>query len=229
MFQVNNLKSGYGQSVVIDNLSFTVGENETLAVLGRNGMGKTTLFKTLMGVLPGMGGSIKLKNDELNGRESYKRVKAGLGYVPQGRHVFPSLTVEENIRAGLHVRGETEVPSELYSLFPVLFEMRKRKAGDLSGGQQQQLVIARALATNPQLVLLDEPTEGIQPSIIKEIARKINEIKKIKKISFIVTEQVLSFALEVADRIIVMEKGRVAMQAPRSEIDQATLSKYLSV
>jgi len=229
MFQVSNLKSGYGQSVVIDNLSFSVGENETLAVLGRNGMGKTTLFKTLMGVLPGMGGSIKLKDDELSGHESYKRVKAGLGYVPQGRHVFPTLTVEENIRAGLHVRGETEVPSELYSLFPVLFEMRKRKAGDLSGGQQQQLVIARALATDPKLVLLDEPTEGIQPSIIKEIARKINEIKKIKKISFIVTEQVLSFALEVADRIIVMEKGRVAMQAPRSEIDQATLSKYLSV
>lgn len=229
MFQVSNLKSGYGQSVVIDNLSFTVGENETLAVLGRNGMGKTTLFKTLMGVLPGMGGSIKLKDDELNGRESYRRVKAGLGYVPQGRHVFPTLTVEENIRAGLHVRGETEVPSELYSLFPVLLEMRKRKAGNLSGGQQQQLVIARALATDPQLVLLDEPTEGIQPSIIKEIARKINEIKKLKKISFIVTEQVLSFALEVADRIIVMEKGRIAMQAPRSEIDAATLSKYLSV
>ena len=229
MFEVRNLKSGYGQSVVIDDLSFTVGDNETVAVLGRNGMGKTTLFKTIMGVLPGMGGSIKLKSDELNGRESYRRVKAGLGYVPQGRHVFPTLTVEENIKTGLHVRGESEVPGEIYSLFPVLLEMRKRKAGNLSGGQQQQLVIARALATDPKVVLLDEPTEGIQPSIIKEIARKINEIKMVQKISFIVTEQVLSFALDVADRIIVMEKGRIALEAPRSEINEATLSKYLSV
>ena len=229
MLEVNNLKSGYGQSVVIDNLSFTVGENETVAVLGRNGMGKTTLFKTIMGVLPDMVGSIKLKSDELTGRESYRRVKAGLGYVPQGRHVFPTLTVEENIKTGLHVRGEKEVPYELFSLFPVLLEMRKRKAGNLSGGQQQQLVIARALATGPKLVLLDEPTEGIQPSIIKEIARKINEIKMAKKISFLVTEQVLSFALEIADRIIVIEKGRIALETPRSEVNQATLSKYLSV
>jgi urea transport system ATP-binding protein len=229
MFEVRNLRSGYGQSVVIDDLSFTVGENETVAVLGRNGMGKSTMFKTLMGVLPGMGGSIKLKNQELQGRESFKRVKAGLGYVPQGRHVFPTLTVEENIKTGLHVRGGSVVPDELYALFPVLQEMRKRKAGNLSGGQQQQLVIARALATNPQLVLLDEPTEGIQPSIIKEIARKINEIKMVKKISFIVTEQVLSFALDVADRIIVMEKGHIALEAPRSDVDEQTISKYLSV
>ena len=229
MMQINNIKTGYGQSIVIDNLSFQVGKNETVAILGRNGMGKTTLFKSIMGLLPTLQGSIHLNGKDVHKSESHTRVKMGLGYVPQGRMVFPSLTVEENIRTGLHVRGERTIPGDLYSLFPVLYEMRRRKAGNLSGGQQQQLAIARALATNPSVVLLDEPTEGIQPSIIKDIARTINEIKKMRDISFIVSEQILSFALAVADRVIVMEKGSIAMEAPREQVDESILSKYLSV
>ena len=227
--QINNIKTGYGQSIVIDNLSFQVGKNETVAILGRNGMGKTTLFKSIMGLLPTLQGSIHINDKDVHKSESHTRVKMGLGYVPQGRMVFPSLTVEENIRTGLHVRGERTIPGDLYSLFPVLYEMRRRKAGNLSGGQQQQLAIARALATNPSVVLLDEPTEGIQPSIIKDIARTINEIKKMRDISFIVSEQILSFALAVADRVIVMEKGSIAMEAPREQVDESILSKYLSV
>ena len=228
MLAINNLSVSYGQSVVIRDLSFSVGQNEVVAIMGRNGMGKTTLFKSLMGILPARSGSIKLGETELRPLESFQRVRDGLAYVPQGRMIFPSLSVVENIRTGMR-KGSKNVPDDIYALFPVLFEMRKRKGGNLSGGQQQQLAIARALVTNPIVLLLDEPTEGIQPSVIKDIARILNEIRKMRDITIIVSEQVLSFALEIADRLLVIDRGNFIHEDRRENVDTAKIAKYLSV
>ncbi|MGB5235025.1 MAG: ATP-binding cassette domain-containing protein, partial [Candidatus Macondimonas sp.] len=186
-------------------------------------------FKALMGVLPTRGGTIRLAQSELTGLPSHRRVHQGLAYVPQGRMIFPALTVLENIQTGLEKSRSNQVPNELFELFPVLFEMRHRKGGNLSGGQQQQLAIARALATNPRVLLLDEPTEGIQPSIIKDIANALNEIRKLRQITLIVSEQVLSFALAVADRILVLERGRIIHEDRRADADVAKITGYLSV
>jgi len=165
----------------------------------------------------------------LAGMESYQRVEHGIAYVPQGRMIFPNMTVLENIQTGLPAAAHGTVPDELYALFPVLFEMRKRKGGNLSGGQQQQLAIARALATNPKVLLLDEPTEGIQPSIIKDIAKSLKEIRKLRELTIIVSEQVLSFTLEIADRFFVIDKGSFVYEGVRASVDAATISRYLSV
>jgi urea transport system ATP-binding protein len=229
MFKVSELASGYGQSQVIRDLSFEVGKQEIVAVMGRNGMGKTTLFKTLMGILPTRGGQVSIDGTEISAMESHERVASGIAYVPQGRMIFPSMTVLENIQTGLPASASGKVPDELYALFPVLYEMRARRGGNLSGGQQQQLAIARALATNPKVLLLDEPTEGIQPSIIKDIARSLKEIRKIRELTIIVSEQVLSFTLEIADRFFVIDKGRFAYEDTRANVDAATISRYLSV
>ena len=167
MFQIENLNAGYGESQVLRDVSFGVAPRESVAVMGRNGMGKTTLLKALIGMLPARSGSIRLEGRELAGLESYQRVRSGLAFVPQGRMIFPFLTVEQNILAGAGERGARTVPEYLYRFFPVLKEMRARKGGNLSGGQQQQLAIARALMSEPKVLILDEPTEGIQPSIIK--------------------------------------------------------------
>jgi urea transport system ATP-binding protein len=156
-------------------------------------------------------------------------VAQGIGYVPQGRQIFSTLTVEENIQTGLENAQSKQVPDEIYALFPVLFDMRKRKGGNLSGGQQQQLAIARALVTNPKVLLLDEPTEGIQPSVIKDIAKALNEIRKTREIAILVSEQVLSFALDVADRLFVIEGGRFVHQSTRDAGDSARIREYLSV
>ena len=229
MFNVTNLASGYGQSQVIHDLNFTVQKQEIVAVMGRNGMGKTTLFKTLMGILPTRGGSVQVDGTEISAMESHDRVANGIAYVPQGRMIFPSMTVLENIQTGLPASAGGKVPEELYALFPVLYDMRGRRGGNLSGGQQQQLAIARALATNPKVLLLDEPTEGIQPSIIKDIAKSLKEIRKIRELTIIVSEQVLSFTLEIADRFFVIDKGRFAYEDTRANVDAATISRYLSV
>jgi urea transport system ATP-binding protein len=229
MFTVSNLASGYGTSVVIPDLSLSAGKNEIVAVLGRNGMGKTTLFKSLIGILPARSGRLEVDGVDVTKMESHQRVAQGIAYVPQGRMVFPTLTVEENIRTGLRLKGRSEVPEDLYSLFPVLFDMRRRKAGNLSGGQQQQLVIARALATEPKVLLLDEPTEGIQPSIIKDIAKSLKEIRNLKGLTILVSEQVLSFALEVADRLMVIDKGRFIYEDTRENVDSQKISGYLAV
>src|SRR5690606_36805817 len=170
---------------------FTLEKNETLAIMGRNGMGKTTLMKALMGILRSRKGSVKLAGKDLTAMESYQRVAAGLAYVPQGRMILGTMTVEENIRTGLETAADKRIPDDIYSLFPVLHDMRKRKGGNLSGGQQQQLAIARALVSNPKVLILDEPTEGIQPSVIMDIARVLNEIRKMRELSIIVSEQVL--------------------------------------
>jgi urea transport system ATP-binding protein len=225
---VNQIAVGYGQSQVIPGLSFSAGENEIVAIMGRNGMGKTTLFKALIGILPMRAGSIVLAGRELSGKESFERVAEGLAYVPQGRMIFPKLTVEDNIRAGLRSRKE-EVPEELFEFFPVLKDMRGRRGGNLSGGQQQQLAIARALASHPKVLLLDEPTEGIQPSIIKDLARILKEIRDRKGLSIVVSEQVLSFALEIADRVLVIDRGKITHETPRAEIDAESVSRMLSI
>ena len=229
MLTVSDLRVSYGMSEVIHGINLEVGENETVAIMGRNGMGKTTLFKSLIGMIPCSGGEITFNDKKLSKLQSYQRVASGIAYVPQGRMVFPSLTVEENIMAGLEVTGRRKVLDDIYELFPVLLEMRHRKAGNLSGGQQQQLAIGRALAADPKVLLLDEPTEGIQPSIIKQLATTLNEIKQLRKISIVVSEQVLSFALNVADRMLVIDKGQIVHEAVGDQIDRAHISSYLSV
>jgi urea transport system ATP-binding protein len=228
LLNVDGLQVAYGQSQVIPGLSFDAQQSEIVAVMGRNGMGKSTLFKALIGILPVRAGTIVLGGKPLVGKEPFERVAAGLAYVPQGRMIFPTLTVEENIKAGLRP-GEKRVPAEIYSFFPVLDEMKRRRGGNLSGGQQQQLAIARALASDPRVLLLDEPTEGIQPSIIKELAQILKQIRDRRGLTIVVSEQVLSFAMEIADRLLVLDRGRVIQQSRREEVDQKTVARLLSI
>jgi urea transport system ATP-binding protein len=229
MLEVKKLNVYYGESHVIRNVSFTLDESETVAVMGRNGMGKSTLFKAMIGLLPVRSGTIELNGTELQTAKSYEHVAAGLAYVPQGRMIFPLLTVEENILAGMETSGSDRVPEYIYETFPVLKEMRSRKGGNLSGGQQQQLAIARALVANPKVLLLDEPTEGIQPSIIKDIARTLNELKQERKFSLLVSEQVLSFAIEIADRFLIIDKGELVHEERRESIDSEKIRSYLTI
>jgi len=229
MLNVNKLHVRYGQSEALHGITFSAKRNETVAIMGRNGMGKTTLFKSLIGILPLKSGTIAIDGKDISKDESYQRVAKGVAYVPQGRMIFPTLTVEENIQTGLENARHKQIPDEIYALFPVLFDMRARKGGNLSGGQQQQLAIARALVTNPKVLLLDEPTEGIQPSIIKDIAKALNEIRKMREITIVVSEQVLSFAMEVADRLFVIEGGRLVHESTRAGTDTARIKQFLSV
>ncbi len=228
ILQAQHVQVGYGQSEVIHELDLEVEEGEIVAVMGLNGMGKTTLMKALIGILPLMSGSILLGSKDISSKQPYERVVAGLAYVPQGRMVFPRLTVEENIQAGLRSDKES-VPPELYKFFPVLEEMRKRRGGNLSGGQQQQLVIARALASHPKVLLLDEPTEGIQPSIIKELAGVLREIRDRQGLTIVVSEQVLSFATALADRVVVMDRGRIIFDSGNSGVDADKVQELLSI
>ncbi|XAH26363.1 urea ABC transporter ATP-binding subunit UrtE [Xylophilus sp. GW821-FHT01B05] len=229
MLKVEDLFVAYGQSEALHGVSFDGQANETVAIMGRNGMGKTTLFKSLMGILPSKSGRIAIAGQDVSKDESFRRVAKGIAYVPQGRMIFPTLTVEENIQTGLENAKEKVVPEDIYALFPVLWDMRRRKGGNLSGGQQQQLAIARALVTDPKVLLLDEPTEGIQPSIIKDIAKALNEIRKLRQITIVVSEQVLSFAMDVADRLFVIEGGRLVHETTRANTDVKRIKSYLSV
>ena len=229
MLQVKDLCVAYGQSETLHGISFDGRANETVAIMGRNGMGKTTLFKSLMGVLPLKSGQVTVAGHDVSKDESFQRVAKGIAYVPQGRMIFPTLTVEENIQTGLENAKSKRIPEDIYALFPVLWEMRRRKGGNLSGGQQQQLAIARALVTDPKVLLLDEPTEGIQPSIIKDSARALNEIRKLRQITIVVSEQVLSFAMDVADRLFVIEGGRLVHETARADTDEQHIKAYLSV
>lgn len=229
MLSVSNLSVSYGQSRVIHGIDFSAGRNETVAIMGRNGMGKTTLFKSLIGVLSSSGGSIQIDGVDVSAMAPYQRVRNGIAYVPQGRMIFPAMTVLENIKTGLEAKGGKKIPDDIFALFPVLHEMRHRRGGNLSGGQQQQLAIARALVTEPKVLLLDEPTEGIQPSIIKDIANILNEIRRLRDITIVVSEQVLSFTMAIADRIIVIDKGRLIHEDRREDVDTTKISQYLSV
>jgi urea transport system ATP-binding protein len=210
MLKVDGLNQYYGGSHILRNLGFEARLGEVTVVLGRNGVGKTTLLKSLMGVVPVKTGTVALGGRDITRATSYDRVRAGIGYVPQGREIFGRLTVEENLRMGLASRpGGTPIPKELFELFPVLQQMIGRRGGDLSGGQQQQLAIARALAAGPKLLLLDEPTEGIQPSIIKDIGRVIRMLADRGTMAIVLVEQYYDFAAELADQYLVMERGEI--------------------
>jgi urea transport system ATP-binding protein len=213
MLKVEGLDQYYGGSHILRDVSFDAQVGEVTVVLGRNGVGKTTLLKSLMGVVPVKTGTVTLDGKDITRAPSYDRVRAGIGYVPQGREIFGRLTVEENLRMGLATRpGGTPIPTELFELFPVLKQMTGRRGGDLSGGQQQQLAIARALAAGPKLLLLDEPTEGIQPSIIKDIGRVIRMLADRKTMAIVLVEQYYDFAAELADQYLVMERGEIVMR-----------------
>ncbi len=229
MLTVNQLRVSYGESEVLHGLDFTVAPNEIVAIMGRNGMGKTTLMKSLMGIVPTRSGAVRVGGTDITAMKSYERVAEGVAYVPQGRMIFPAMTVQENIETGLTVHGGRSVPGDLYELFPVLLEMKGRRGGNLSGGQQQQLAIARALASKPKVLLLDEPTEGIQPSIIREMGRTLRRIRDEKGLSIVVSEQVLSFALDIADRVLVIENGDIVHEDSRGQIDEAKVARLLSV
>src|SRR3981081_4565140 len=229
MLAISDLHVAYGQSEVLHGLNIAVAPNQIVAIMGRNGMGKTTLMKAVLGIGPAKSGSVNMGGTELLALKSYERVAKGLAYVPQGRMIFSAMTVKENIETGLVASGEREVPADLYELFPVLLEMKDRRGGNLSGGQQQQLAIARALVTKPKVLLLDEPTEGIQPSIIKDMARTLKRIRDERGLSVVVSEQALSFALDIADRVLVIENGEIVRDDKRDTVDAAQVSKYLSV
>jgi len=229
MLDVSALRVAYGESEVLHGLDFSVRPNEIVAILGRNGMGKTTLMKALMGIVPARSGRISVGEAEVTGLESYERVARGIAYVPQGRMIFSTMTVEENIETGLAVSGRRRVPEDIYELFPVLLDMKQRRGGNLSGGQQQQLAIARALATDPKVLLLDEPTEGIQPSIIRDMGRALKRIRDERGLSIFVSEQVLSFALDIADRVLVIENGEIVHEDARAAVDEAKIASFLSV
>jgi urea transport system ATP-binding protein len=229
MLRVERVHVGYGQSQVIRGASLELRHGETVAILGRNGMGKTTLLKALIGILPIRSGSVHLGGRDLTRLHSYERVARGLAYVPQGRLIFPFLTVEENIRTGLECTGEKEIPGYVYDFFPILKEMGRRRGGNLSGGQQQMLAIARALVSNPRVLLLDEPTEGLQPSVIKEIAAILNRLKVERDLSVLVSEQVLSFAMEVADRFLIIERGEFVHEDVKSGVNRERIHAYLAV
>ncbi|WP_017446819.1 urea ABC transporter ATP-binding subunit UrtE [Gayadomonas joobiniege] len=231
MLQVKDYRVSYGQSEVVHGVNFELKKNEIVAIMGRNGMGKTSLMKSLVGMVPESGGSISLQGTDLTGMKSFERVANGVGFVPQGRMIFSTMSVLENIETGLTSTNQSKLPpdSDLYELFPVLKEMKSRKGGNLSGGQQQQLAIARALASNPKVLILDEPTEGIQPSIIKEMARTLKRIRDERGLSILVSEQVLSFALEIADRVLVIEGGNIVHEDDIANIDEDKVASYLSV
>jgi urea transport system ATP-binding protein len=229
MLEVQKLNVYYGDSHVIRNAGFALGERETLAIMGRNGMGKTTLLKSLIGLLPARSGSVALDGKPLLGRKSYERVADGLAYVPQGRMIFPYLSVEENILSGMENMPDKTVPAYIYDTFPDLRGMRNRKGGNLSGGQQQQLAISRALVSNPKVLILDEPTEGIQPSIIKDLARALNRLKAERNFSMVVSEQVLWFTQEIADRFLIIEKGEFVYEDVKERVDTAKIHAFLTV
>ena len=192
-------------------------------------MGKSTLMKTLIGAMPSRTGRILVDGSDVTSLLSHERVGRGLGYVPQGRQIFGTMTVRENIETGLVVTGKSDIPQEIFDLFPILADFERRRGGNLSGGQQQQLAIARALASDPKVLLLDEPTEGIQPSIIKDIARLLRDIRTLRNICIVVCEQLLSFVMDVADRILVMEGGRIVHSDTRDHVDETVIASYLAV
>ena len=230
MLKVDNLHQYYGGSHILRGVSLVAEAGKITVLLGRNGVGKTTLLKSLMGLVPIKQGAIAWDGQSLLGRSPYERARAGIGFVPQGREIFGRLTVEDNLRMGLAYRAAgTVIPPDLYELFPVLKQMLHRRGGDLSGGQQQQLAIARALAPGPRLLILDEPTEGIQPSIIKDIGRVIRMLAKERGMAVLLCEQYYDFAEELADEYLVMERGEVIAQGPGSEMQAKGIQRLVAI
>ena len=214
MLKVQNLHQYYGGSHILRDVNFTAEIGKVTVLLGRNGVGKTTLLKSLMGLVPIRSGGIEWQGRDIARRTPYERARSGIGYVPQGREIFSRLSVEDNLRMGLsYCSAGTRIPGELYELFPVLRQMLHRRGGDLSGGQQQQLAIARALAPQPKILILDEPTEGIQPSIIKDIGRVIRMLANRGDMAILLCEQYVDFAEELADAAYVMDRGKVVFES----------------
>ncbi|MGQ0695737.1 MAG: urea ABC transporter ATP-binding subunit UrtE [Nitrospiraceae bacterium] len=231
MLQTNNLNIFYGDSHVVRDVSFSIPEGKIVCLMGRNGVGKTTVMKSLMGLLPAKGGSISFGGKDITNLRPYARARFGIGYAPQGREIIPSLTVEENLLIGLEAKsnGVRVLPPRIFELFPVLKTMLGRRGGDLSGGQQQQLSIGRALASEPKMLLLDEPTEGIQPSIIKEIVHVIKKLKEQGGLSILVVEQFVSFVRGAGDYFYIMEKGAIAAEGAVADLSDDLIKKHLAV
>lgn len=232
MLEINSINQFYGGSHILRDVSFNAPTGQCSVVLGRNGVGKTTLLKCLMGILPIKSGQILLEGKDISKMSPEQRVRTGLAYVPQGRDIFSTLSVEENILIGMakfNSKKAKQVPSHLYEIFPVLDEMKHRRGGDLSGGQQQQLAIARALASEPKVLILDEPTEGIQPSIIKDIGRVIEKLKTNGDMSIILVEQFYDFAEELADQYTVMARGQVIAQGNGKEMPEKGIRELVAI
>src|SRR5258705_1600372 len=230
MLSVSDLNQYYGGSHILRNLSFEVPAGEVTALLGRNGVGKTTLLKALMGVIPAKSGRILFNEKDITADKPYERARVGLGYVPQGREIFPRLTVEENLLMGLATRPHrSPIPARIFEMFPVLKSMQRRRGGDLSGGQQQQLAIGRALAMDPKLLILDEPTEGIQPSIIKDIERAIRSLAAGGDMAILLVEQYYDFARSLADQYLVMERGEIIKCGAGADMEKDGVKGMLAV
>ena len=231
MFGVSGLNQFYGESHILWDVELEVAGGSCTCLMGRNGVGKTTLLKCIMGLLPIESGTISFDDEVLSDQPAHRRAAAGIGYVPQGREIFPQLTVEENLRIGLRARQDRsrEIPDLVFELFPALEQMRKRRGGDLSGGQQQQLAIGRALATDPRMLILDEPTEGIQPNLVQEIADILLELNRVRHITVLLVEQKLPFARRVADHFSIMAKGRIAASGEMEALDDRLVAESLVV
>ncbi|MGN2391938.1 urea ABC transporter ATP-binding subunit UrtE [Pelomicrobium sp. G1] len=230
MLSVENLNQFYGGSHILRDVSFEVPPGKVTALLGRNGVGKTTLLKCLMGVIPAASGTIRFAGQDITRCPSHRRARTGIGYVPQGREIFPRLTVEENLRMGLASRHPaTPLPARIFELFPALKTMLRRRGGDLSGGQQQQLAIGRALAMTPKMLILDEPTEGIQPSLIKDIERAIRTLAEGGEMAILLVEQYYDFARSLADQYLVMERGEIVKRGAGADMDRDNVRGYLAV
>lgn len=231
MLILNAVEAAYGESMILRGVSMKVEPGQVVCLMGRNGVGKTTLMKTVMGLIKAKGGSLSYNGKTITDYTPDRRAKAGIGYVPQGRDIFPQLTVEENLLLGLEaaVTRKHAIPESVYEMFPVLWEMRRRKGGDLSGGQQQQLSIARALVGEPELLLLDEPMEGIQPSIVMEIEQVIESIKARREMSVLLVEQSLTFATSIADYYYVLDKGTIVAEGGSADLSEDQVKKHLAV
>lgn len=230
MLKITNLSACYDDSVILKDVNLDINKGQVVCLIGRNGVGKTTLLKSIMGLVKTTSGSIALEGAEMIQMPTYRRALMGIGYVPQGRDIFPQLTVHENLLLGMERNSKKDLFDEsIFELFPVLKTMLKKKGGTLSGGQQQQLAIARALVSKPQLLLLDEPTEGIQPSIIQEIARVIKELKERSDISMLIVEQYIDFVMEVADYCYAMDKGKMVMQGKTRELDLQNIQEQIAI
>ena len=231
MLEVDGLRQSYGQSRTLWDVVLSVPESAVLTVMGRNGVGKTTLLKCLMGLVPAESGSVRFSGEDLLTFPAERRAELGIGYVPQGRMIFPLLTVEENLAVGLGVlpRGRRAIPALIYDLFPVLKDMRSRRGGDLSGGQQQQLAIGRALVLGPKFLILDEPTEGIQPNVVQQIGDVITRLNRELGMTVLLVEQKLPFVRRVADRFAIMTKGAIVAEGTLDALTDGLIEEHLTV
>jgi urea transport system ATP-binding protein len=229
MLEVQGVSASYGKSPVLDSIDLTIGPGESVTLLGRNGVGKSTLLRTIVGLHPVSSGSISFLGEDVTRSASYQRARRGIAYVPQGRGIFPHLTVDENLRLGAAAGAEEGVPKHIFELFPVLRRIGQRKGGVLSGGEQQQLAIARAMVSKPKLLILDEPTEGIQPSIVQQIEETLVEVRNQLKIGILLVEQYLDFAWSIGDKFYVMRRGQIVATGNPRESDPSSVHHLLTV